>query len=168
MRRQLRQIYLEIQNLITNIIIIIIFYFSSSAFFFRRLTVSSVFWPLFPIYNFVFINITSNIFPSPIILTTIKYFNCSRTVCHRNYGTETFRGTSHVHSVASVGTANCAQRSMVYKLRYYTQWPTVFKNVKILSRNGLQYRCAPVYTDSVYAVHRGPKKNGKIKKINVS
>jgi hypothetical protein len=57
------------------------------------LTVSSVFWPLFPICHFAFFNIISNILPPPIGLTTLKYLNCSRKDGHCIYGTETFHGT---------------------------------------------------------------------------
>ena len=83
------------------------------------LKVSYDFLPLFPISNFVFINTISNILPPPTSLTKLKYLNCSRTSCHCIYGTETFRGTCHVHSVRSVGEDNCTRRSMVSKLRYY-------------------------------------------------
>jgi len=94
------------------------------------LTVSSFFWHLFPICNFAFINIVSNILPTPICLATLKYLKCSRTDSHCIYGTETFRGACHFHSVRSVGEANCTRQSMVSTLRHYTQWPTVFKNVR--------------------------------------
>jgi hypothetical protein len=93
-------------------------------------SVSSFFWHLFQICNFAFINIISNILPTPICLATLKYLKCSRTDSHCIYGTETFRGACHVNSVRSVGEANCARQSMVSTLRHYTQWPTVFKNVR--------------------------------------